>query len=35
PMVTVIGEVASLVNPDLVELPAEIQEHFYAVESGE
>ena len=32
PMVTVIGEVASLVHPELVEWPAETAEHFYAVE---
>jgi uroporphyrin-III C-methyltransferase len=35
PMVTVIGEVAAMVNPDLVEWPAEIAEHFYAFEFGE
>lgn len=35
PMVTVIGEVAGLVNPDLVEWPAETNEHFYALEFGE
>ena len=35
PMVTVIGEVASMVNPDLIEWPAETFEHFYAYEFGE
>jgi uroporphyrin-III C-methyltransferase len=35
PMVTVIGEVAALVNPELIEWPAEAQEHFYACEFGE
>ena len=35
PMVTVIGEVASMVNPDLIEWPAELSEHFYAFEYGE
>jgi len=35
PMVTVIGEVAAMVNPDLVEWPAETSEHFYASEFGE
>lgn len=35
PMITVIGEVAGLVNPDLIEWPAESSEHFYAFEFGE
>lgn len=35
PMVTVIGEVAAMVNPDLIEWPAESNEHFYAFEFGE
>lgn len=35
PMVTVIGEVAAMVDPDLIEWPAESQEHFYAYEFGE
>lgn len=35
PMVTIIGEVAAMVNPDLVEWPAESNEHFYAFEFGE
>jgi uroporphyrin-III C-methyltransferase len=35
PIVTVIGDVAALVNPDLVEWPAESSEHFYACEFGE
>jgi siroheme synthase len=35
PMVTVIGEVAAMVNPDLIEWPPEISEHFYAFEFGE
>jgi len=35
PMVTVIGEVAAMVNPELIEWPAESYEHFYAREFGE
>ncbi|MFK7767463.1 MAG: uroporphyrinogen-III C-methyltransferase [Mariniblastus sp.] len=35
PMVTVIGDVAKMVNSDLVEWPAETNEHFYAFEFGE
>ena len=35
PMVTIIGDVASMVNPELIEWPAETNEHFYAFEFGE
>ncbi|MDG1874722.1 MAG: uroporphyrinogen-III C-methyltransferase [Mariniblastus sp.] len=35
PMVTVIGEVATNVNPDLVEWPVEANEHYFALEFGE
>ncbi|MEM7781761.1 MAG: uroporphyrinogen-III C-methyltransferase [Planctomycetota bacterium] len=35
PMVTVIGEVASMVNPDLVEWPEDANEHYFALEFGE
>ena len=37
PMITVIGDVAALVNPDLVQLPENCDElvHFYAYEFGE
>ena len=37
PMITVIGDVAALVNPDLVRLPENCDEpvHFYACEFGE
>lgn len=35
PMITVIGEVASMVDPNLIELPAEAKEDFYAFEFGE
>ena len=35
PMVTIIGDVAAMVNHDLVEWPAEAAEHFYAFELGE
>lgn len=37
PMITVIGDVAALVNPDLVRLPENCDElvHFYAYEFGE
>ena len=35
PMVTVIGDVAAMVNSDLVEWPVESNEHFYAFEFGE
>lgn len=35
PMVTVIGEVAAMVNPSMIEWPEEANEHFYAFEFGE
>lgn len=35
PMVTVIGEVAALVEPDQIQWPLECQEAFYALEFGE
>ena len=35
PMVTVIGEVASMVNEDLLGWPGELKDHFYAGEFGE
>lgn len=37
PMITIIGDVASMVNPDQVELPEDCDElmHFYALEFGE
>ncbi len=37
PMISVIGDVAAMVNPDLVQLPESIDElvHFYAYEFGE
>jgi uroporphyrin-III C-methyltransferase len=35
PMVTVIGEVAQMVNPDLIEWPEEANEHYFALEFGE
>lgn len=35
PMITVIGEVAAMVNPDLIEWPNESNEHCYALEFGE
>lgn len=35
PMVTVIGETASMVKPELIEWPAEEQDHFYSLEFGE
>ncbi len=35
PMITVIGEVALMVNPALIEWPEEAYEHFYASEFGE
>ena len=35
PMVTIIGEVATQVNPDLVEWPVETNEHYFSLEFGE
>lgn len=35
PMVTVIGEVAQMVNPDLIEWPQDFNEHYFAFEFGE
>jgi len=35
PMVTIIGQVANYVNPDLVEWPVETNEHYFALEFGE
>jgi uroporphyrin-III C-methyltransferase len=35
PMVTVIGEVAAMVDPEMIEWPEESCEHFYACEFGE
>ena len=35
PMVTVIGDVASMVAPELIQWPAEEHDHFYAMEFGE
>lgn len=35
PMVTVIGEVAAMVNPKLIDWPGESKDHFYAFEFGE
>ena len=35
PMITVVGDVAQFVNQDLIEWPAEVSEHFYALEFGE
>lgn len=35
PMVTVIGEVAAMVDPNLIEWPNELHDHFYAYEFGE
>lgn len=35
PMITVIGEVAAMVDQEQVEWPDEIQQHFYATEFGE
>ena len=35
PMVTIIGEVANQVNPDLVEWPQETNEHYFSLEFGE
>ncbi len=35
PMITVIGEVAAMVDQEQVEWPEEIQQHFYATEFGE
>ena len=35
PMVTVIGEVAAMINQDLIGWPGELKDHFYAGEFGE
>ncbi|MCL4155946.1 UNVERIFIED_CONTAM: hypothetical protein GTU68_037060 [Idotea baltica] len=35
PMVTVIGEVAGMVDPKLIDWPGESSDHFYAYEFGE
>ena len=35
PMVTVIGEVAAMINEDLLGWPGELKDHFYAGEFGE
>ena len=35
PMVTIIGQVANQVNPDLVEWPQETNEHYFSLEFGE
>ncbi|MEL7497777.1 MAG: uroporphyrinogen-III C-methyltransferase [Planctomycetota bacterium] len=35
PVVTVVGEVAAMVDPSLIEWPTETQEHYYALEFGE
>lgn len=35
PMVTVIGEVAAMVDPKLIDWPGESKDHFYAFEFGE